>query len=687
MGNPIRIENSDLLCILNDSGIILELTNKKTNASLVAQGENLTGWKMVSSVGPWREHPIFDADNHADVTAEATRAVLRFGGLQGSKERQAFNVTMTYELHGEELVAQVEVDNASGETLREIWFPFLSGIRELDQRQAHKLIINASDGMIMDDPLHNLPRYDGVTFGHRPAGQFFSYGMGRYPLLYPGACAMPWMDYYNSKQGWYLGYHDMKTPSTALLMRARDVEEDMQLGFARYPFVKPGKKWSSGKFVIRCHEGGWHAGAKRYAEFTSTKFERPSAPGWIQDSPGFQIISCISQDRRINNPYSHIYDTFKANRAEGLELPIIVFGWVKRGFDNGYPELDPDERLGGAEKLREAIAKVRAEGGKVLLYTQGRLIDLCTDFYKTIGKDCCVVSEDGTPYKDEYSFNFEATLYPNRLFALSCPSTYQWEDQLKQQIDIVMDLGANGLLYDQIGADAAYICFNENHEHESPDMAFHGKIQLLDNLQKYAASKDPEFAIVGELTCDAFLHKLDFIHGWATQDSGVTDLPAGAHLSSNIYRYTYPHHRPSSRLCASRDDYSNAFINGLVLEHYRRRDNANAMDVYEYVVKLQKLRGSLMDFINNSIFVDDDGLSCQPAAVAARHYVGDDCRHGVAFANFGDRPTNARIVVEGMPAEATLYTIYGDKQAISAKDGAYTINIEAHTAAFILENG
>ena len=682
MDGKIRLENEDLLCLIDDSGIILELTNKKTNSSLVAPGDKLTGWKMISSVGTWREHPIFDVENHAMITAEKSKAKLFFNGLQGGNEKQDFKITMTYELCGSELTAQMEVENDSSETLREIWFPFLSGIRELDQHKKHRLIINTSDGMIMDDPLANLPQYDGITFGHRPAGHFFSYGMGRYPLLYPGSCSMPWMDYYNDKQGWYLGYHDEKTPSTALLMRTRDAEDDIQLGFARYPFVKPGKKWASGKFIIKCHEGGWHAGAKRYAEFASTKFERPDAPEWIQNSPGFHIISCISQDRHINNTYDYIYDTFKSNRAEGLELPIILFGWVRRGFDNGYPELEPDDRIGGAAKLREVIAKVKSEGGKVLLYTQGRLIDFCTDFYKTIGKDCCVQSEDGTPYMDEYSFNFEATLYPNRLFALSCPSAKQWEEQLKKQIDIVMDLGANGLIYDQIGADAAYICFNENHGHESPDMAFHGKIYLLDVLQKYAASIDPNFAIVGELTCDAFLHKLDFIHGWATQDSGVTDLPKGSHLMPNIYRYTYPHHRPSSRLCASRDDYNMAFVNGLVLEHFRKRENA--MDVYNYVVKLQKLRASVMEFINNSIFVDDDGLSYQPSSFTAKHYIGTDGRHGVAIANFSAKRMKARIVVPEMSAAAVHYAISGNKEAIQKENGAFFVTLEAHTAAFIL---
>jgi len=685
-GKLIRIENEYITCLLNDSGVILELANRKTGTALVSQGENLTGWKIVSTLGSWREHPLFEAGNHAKIEAGPSKAVLTFGGLHGVGIQKAgvmldFNIKLTFELHGPELVCQAEAENNSNETLREIWFPFLSGARELDRHEGHHLVINNSTGMILDDPLANLPQYDGKTFGNRPGGKFFTCGFGKHPLLYPGVCSMPWMDYYNGRQGWYLGYHDQEMPSTALLMRSRSVEGDMQLGFARYPFVKPGQKWSSGKYVIRCHEGGWRAGARRYAEFAKTKIKSEAdTPDWLKKAPGFHLISCIGQDRRINNDYDHIYETFKADREEGLDLPILVFGWVRRGFDNGYPELDPDERLGGAAKLREVIGKVQAEGGKVLLYSQGRLIDLCTDFYKAIGKDCCCVSEDGTPYIDEYSFNTESTLYPNRLFALSCPSTAQWGDQLKKQIDIIMGLGADGILFDQIGADIPYICFGENHGHAAPDMAFHGKIEMLRGLHSYAAGKDGGFAIIGELICDAFLQDLDITHGYATQDGETNPKVDGIHVLSDIYRYTFPRHRPSCRMCVTKDDYSKAFVNGLVIEHYRRGGD---QEVYDYVVGLQKLRASLMGFYNCSDFVDEEGISYQPGGFTAKHYICDDGRHGVAVASLSGKGGIVRIDAPFMET-ADLHMVGGAVAEIKKEGGVFQIELAAHSAVILI---
>ncbi|MDR1598308.1 MAG: DUF6259 domain-containing protein [Oscillospiraceae bacterium] len=444
--------------------------------------------------------------------------------------------------------------------------------------------------------------------------------------------------------------------------------------------VQPGRQWKSGMFIIRAHEGDWHAGARRYAEFAKGKIGVTPAPEWLRTAPGFHLTSCIGQDRRINNDYDHIYDTFAADKAAGLDLPVLVFGWVKRGFDNGYPELEPDERIGGAGKLRAVIARVKAEGGRVMLYTQGRLIDMCTDYYRDTGSRCCVRSEDGTPYIDEYSFNSEATLYPNRQFALSCPSTKLWEDQLKKQIDIVMDLGADGLLYDQIGADNAFICFDQTHEHASADMAFHGKIQMLENLQQYAREKDPDFAIIGELICDAFLQKLDITHGWETQDG--PDTPPYMHARSEIYRYVFPDHRPSCRMAGSVNGYSNAFVNGMVLEQAHRRPGAEA--VADHCDQLQKLRANLMPFFNASRFVDEDGLTCQPESVLAKRYIGENGSNGVALANTRAAAITARLTIDAPARSARLYWQDGTETTVTAVAGAFSLAIPAQTAAFLM---
>jgi hypothetical protein len=133
-------------------------------------------------------------------------------------------------------------------------------------------------------------------------------------------------------------------------------------------------------------------------------------------------------------------------------------------------------------------------------------------------------------------------------------------------------------------------------------------------------------------------------------------------------------------MCASRNDYSRAFVNGLVLEHYRDRQT----DLYKYVVQLQKLRASLMEFFNSSVFADEDGISYQPSCFTVKRYIGDDGRNAAGIANLSDRRMTVRIAIPSLKDEAELYLPCGGRERVSAKDGAVQVTLDAQTAAFLI---
>ena len=692
MQNKAILENNNIYCLIDSTGVLLELIYKTTGASLIQCGKNMTGWKIITNLGRWREHPVFDVDNDGHIDCDGTTATIAFHSLCGKTAILDYDMQIIYTLeHDGELRANIRIVNNSNETLREIWFPFISGVRTLDADIPHHLIFNSSTGMIIDDPLVNLPVYDGYTFNSRTngefmVGQFMRRGMGRYPLIYPGNACMPWIDYYNNKQGWYLGYHDMETPSTAMLIRKRQIEGDIQLGFCRYPMVKPGQSWTSGDYVIRPHAGEWHDGAKRYVQFAKNKIQDGQMPPWMRDLSGFRLVLLIDQSRGIQNDYDFIYDQFKKDRKNGVDLPILVFGWVRRGFDNGYPELDPDERIGGAGKLKEVISKVRSEGGHVLLYTQGRLIDMCTDYFKGPGSKCAYKSEDGVPYTDEYLFYNEATLDPNRKFALACPSTDEWKRQLLSQIDTVMELGANGILFDQMGADVPYICFDETHNHSSPDMAADGKIELLRILQDYAEKKDPGFAIVSELICDVFLQHLDFTHGFETQNSSFYNFPGWLRANSAIYRYTFPTHRPTCRFCESKNEFSEAFVNGLLFEHnvsFSVKEETKAEEIEQYLYSLERLWQNHAGFFNSSRFLDNEGIWMQSEGILAKRFDGGETQ-GITIANFRTEENKARFSIQGCYNDAHVYKNDGSEELINIINNVIELTMDGESAALIL---
>jgi hypothetical protein len=609
------IENEFLKLGIDSNGQITSLLNKQTGTELLAT-DTPTGWKLITSMGKWREHQIFDHENAGTIRRDGDRVEIRFEGLTGEeKARLEINLTLSFLLNGEEIEARATIENRSKETVKEIWFPFLSGFRKLSTQEPDHLALPMTIGAVLDEPVRNLPFGKYVNRG---GGSFFAYeSWPHYPLPYPGVASMPWMDFYNEGEGLYLGSHNPEYPTTALLARGRAASGDFQLGFARYPFVAPGETWKSAAYVIRPHRGDWHAGARRYREFAATRGPDQPSPEWAREMPGVQGMFHIHQDKHIVHPYERLVDVFRANRARGINLPLFVFSWFAAGHDSDYPEYEAEPRLGGRDSLRKAIQTVKAEGGRVILYTQGRLIDKKTDFYRKTGARICLKNEDGVEYVDEYSFNEGGTIYPGKIFALGCPSTEEWYETLRAQIDLTMDLGASGILFDQTAGDPPFLCFDKSHPHTKPDLAFDGKVRLLARLQEYAARRDPEFILMGELACDAFLSRLDLSHGYSTHP---TPEQTSLRFFPELYRYTFPAHRITSRGAATLSALNYVFAAGLLLENFQER----AARELAYLDDLIKLRLRLSRFFAEGRFTDTDGLAVEPGGAAARGFLSKD---------------------------------------------------------------
>lgn len=608
------LENDQLKLVLNQNGQITGLSNKPTGTEFI-HTDQPTGWKLITSMGEWREHQIFDHDNTGQVWLMGDQAEVQFEGLIGQEQaRLDISLTLHYRLKGDEVEAQAQIDNRSAETVKEIWFPFISGLRKIDPQLADHLTLPMTIGAILDEPAHNLP-YD--RFVNRGGGQFFAHdGWSHYPLPYPGLASMPWMDFFNQNEGLYLGSHDVHCPTTTLLARGRVETSDFQLGFGRYPFVSPGEQWQSATFVIKLHTGDWHAGARCYREFAATRGPNVVAPDWLRAIPGVQGAFHVHQNKHIVNSYESLVDIFRANLRSGLNLPLFVFSWFRTGHDSDYPEYEATPALGGAEALRSVIQTIRAEGGHVILYTQGRLIDKKTRYYRRIGRRICLKNEDGVEYIDEYSFNDGGTIYPGKIFALACPSTAEWYDTLRQQIDMVMELGASGILFDQIAGEPPFLCFDPSHPHRKPDMAFDGKVQLLTRLQEYAAARDSEFVMMSELACDAFLACVDLSHGYATHP---TPDQTSLRNYPELYKYTFPEHRITSRGAGTIADLNYVFAAGLMMESFRRLEGPEKA----YLISLAKLRLKLNRFFAEGTFIDTDGLYVQPEGVGAKAFMAN----------------------------------------------------------------
>ena len=185
MTNQITtLENDEIKLGLTQKGQIAGLYNKMTGTEFI-HTDKPTGWKVITSLGQWRSHPILDSMNFGKIQLAGDQVKIRFDGLIG-EEQNSFDIILTliFKLKGDQIEIQAGIENNSQETVKEIWFPFASGFKKITPKLMDHLTLPMTIGAILDEPAKNLPYGRFVT---RAGGKFFAHdGWSHYPLPYPG---------------------------------------------------------------------------------------------------------------------------------------------------------------------------------------------------------------------------------------------------------------------------------------------------------------------------------------------------------------------------------------------------------------------------------------------------------------------------------------------------------------------
>ena len=158
--------------------------------------------------------------------------------------------------------------------------------------------------------------------------------------------------------------------------------------------------------------------------------------------------------REIFFRYEDLPKLYLDGKKAGLDT-LLVFGWWKGRFDNNYPHYEADEALGGAEGLKAAIAEVQRLGGRVLLYSNGKLIDVKTEFYREHGHDCCQIDIDGNEYREHYQFSNNGTVlrkFGYKTFVTGCMATPEWHDRLLDTTRVKLAFHPDSVFYDRSAA-------------------------------------------------------------------------------------------------------------------------------------------------------------------------------------------------------------------------------------------
>ncbi len=629
------LENEVLALSIDERGVIISLKNKVTGNEYISV-ENCSAWKLIFKNDICLENPIFSEGQRCEVKADARSIQVEYSQLL--YEDRLLDIHLSYSVKfsdesKDELRWSIELENDEDIEIVEIWFPLISGFRSLSGDPSQDLLIwpHLAGGKKTKDPLNAL--------GTEKSWNGNVIDPHKMRMLYPGVASMSWFDICNEQEGLYLASYDRTLQSTCLNVMKHfeketfasnklkvqkfpfEDEEYLSLSLVKYPFIGRGENWKANCYVISLHQGDWHIASQKYRAWADTWMRKAEPPAWIaEDLVGWQIIILKSQYGEIFWRYSDIPGLFAEMKEAGITT-FFVWGWHTGGMDNRYPEYELDPLLGGEEEFKRAIEKVKEMGGRVILYTQGRLLDLGTEFYRRIGHHISAKCLWGNEYHEFYPFSHHGTILTEsngKEFAIACPSNPEWLGVLLNQVELVKRLGASGMLFDQLGGTKPYLCFDSSHPHEKPSLAFGPNIvRNWEKIREAVKKPDPEFGVITELTTDVYTQQVDIVHGYGygrRYDS-----------SPEIFRYTFPERIISCRQIEVGDyeEVNFAFVYGLRFDiaiYALSSSLSEDPELAKYIKAIADIRRKYKNLLMKGTFVDEDGFEINDDRLLAKGY-------------------------------------------------------------------
>ncbi len=626
-------------------------------------------WRLMADDGYYREMQISSADQVAkSVTTAGNVTTVVYEGLV-SREGRRFDTTLTLRVTDtdEGLLFDAEIENRDKARMNELEYPYVSLATACSEDRATDVLYRPNGlGECLPDP------WKAIATAHT---EYMSadYEDIKLTLRYPHPASMSWFGLETGGHFLYLGRHDPRAGLCCLLasVAPRGAEQPrLSQAICHYPFVKQGEKLAVPTSVVSLSEGDWREGAARYRAFAEGAFYTPTEPPkWVREMRGWQRIILRHQYGEIFWKYEDLPRLYLEGKESGLET-LMVFGWWRGRFDNGYPTYEADPALGGAEGLRAAIAEVQRLGGRVILYNNGVLIDKNTDFYRELGTEISCVDIDGNCYEDHYKFENNGTVLRNygyKSFTHACHGDKRWRDKMVENGKYKLSFSPDSIFYDQWGV-CYDLCFNEKHDHGArPD-------DMLRPRQKtFAACRallSGDQALGTEWMLDAVACKMDYIHGCG---KGTHKFAKGYEKTvyPALYLHTFPETVSTNRLlhdCRDhwRDELNYTYIYGLRFDVsiYRgRRVGIKGIPAYAaYVAKLNALRAQHHDFFfGNAKFVYDT----VPEVVGNEiidfgELVSPDGRRLLNLANYSDTDATVKVKekTHTVPAHGVLSVLF-----------------------------
>lgn len=531
------LKNSNIELAIDAQGNLLVLKNINTGQNY-ASGKPI--WRLYFDRENEKEIQVLANENKPMIKSDGQEIEITYQSIKSRKDELNISLSLRITLNKEMVQFGSEIINKEPHTIvRELQYPLVANIQIPSD---HKLLTTQKGGHIYPDAKKKIQSMDFTYRG--PDHHFRSLD-----VTYPIGVAANCFAFTGDKQGLYLGSHDSSYQFTCHGIRLypdrNGVFDELEAGLYKYPNCQYNETWQNDANVIAPYNGDWHKTAKIYRAWANTWWNHREPPMWIKEMIGFQRMILKHQNGEVLFPYSDFAGRIKkAGKSVGINV-AFPFGWWNSGMDNGYPDsyYEMDTNQGGVAAWKKAVADYQKDGGKVIMYYNGKLIDKESNYYQNgAGKEVCYRNSSGTEMNEAYKFPGEGTFSGDinpRSFVVAVAKDPIWQQQLKKIADHAFELGANCVFYDQMGYSESFTNWDRSKEFPVPDLCvIANKAEAMKRIHDYIDSRDKEMAIGIEWITDVTSQNVDFVHGIFGIGSSAT---GNTHTNFiDWFRYAFP---------------------------------------------------------------------------------------------------------------------------------------------------
>lgn len=400
--NQIQLENElYLLEIEPEHGALVRLRDKMGNLELITEPRLAENFRLLLPVPGMHANYILGTEQEL-TSAEKTAQGIRLswaGPLRNERGAFDLDVTIWIELIDQEVRVRCEVQNHTKHPIAEVWYGLVGGMTGLGsagQAKATKCLLPSSATQWTAEPFREF----GIGSPPNP-------GLGlhgpEYTWWYPGQMPMPWVSFYHEElnRGVYFANHDREirskifrmalSPGTAERRADGDWPRPEELNgeplgvtmnWTHFPYTKPGETFVGPTLVLRCHDGGWQESAAIYRQwFDQTWGAVDSRKDWLRGETAFLDTMFMLPEDNINLTFREIPAWARTAADHGI-TSVMISGWQVGGHDRGYPQYEPDPRLGTYEELAAGIRACHDMGLRVYFFANVQSVDISTDWYR-----------------------------------------------------------------------------------------------------------------------------------------------------------------------------------------------------------------------------------------------------------------------------------------------------------------